>query len=632
MGWRDYRPEVEKLEDRTAPALLASDFAPLVPPPVVPAVAPLLTQDNVATLLDRAAAATAQDSAIVAVVDRGGRLLGVRVEGNVSTAITSNPEKLTFAIDGAIAEARTAAFFANNTAPLTSRTVQDLSQSTITQREVNSDPSITDTNSPLYGPGLVAPIEIGGHFPPNVADTPSADLFNIQVTNEDTSVIGGVTLPSRFNVPLADIPAGVQSDPLAAPDSYGFISGLEPNAQPRGIGTLPGGIPIFDNGTLVGGIGVFFPGTTGYASEENSSLSADYNPSKPDLSLEAEYIAFAAVGGSSGAGFSIGTLGGFAPLPGFDLPNGRIDEAGITLDLFGPGGTQGPQNLVTFGNTLGTGDGTSGVNKPVDRSGDLLEMGMPVPDGWLVTPHAGVAISAAQVTQIIEQGINQAYQTRAQIRLPIGNTTRMVFAVADSTGAILGLYRMPDATVFSIGVAVAKARNTAYYDDPAQLQSADQLAGVPAGTAFTNRTFRYLALPQFPEGIDGTPGPFSILNDPGTNPQTGLNTTAPLPASNYTSVLGYVDFHPNANFHAKTIPQNQNGVVFFPGSSGVYINGGQTILGGFGVSGDGVDEDDVVTAGGIAGFEPKSTLRADFYSFHGVRLPYQNFNRNPDEL
>ena len=51
-------------------------------------------------------------------------------------------------------------------------------------------------------------------------------------------------------------------------------------------------------GNLVGGIGVFFPGTTGYASEENSSLSADYNPTKPDRSLEAEYDAFAAVGGA----------------------------------------------------------------------------------------------------------------------------------------------------------------------------------------------------------------------------------------------------------------------------------------------------------------------------------------------
>ena len=71
-------------------------------------------------MLERAAAATPQDNAIVAVVDRDGNILGVRVEGNVSSAITSDPEKLIFAIDGAVAEARTPALFSNDTAPLTS--------------------------------------------------------------------------------------------------------------------------------------------------------------------------------------------------------------------------------------------------------------------------------------------------------------------------------------------------------------------------------------------------------------------------------------------------------------------------------------------------------------------------------
>ena len=78
---------------------------------------------------------------------------------------SNDPVKLTFAIDGAIAKARTGAFFANNTAPLTSRTVQALSESTVLQREVESNPNITDPNSPLRGPGTVAPIGVGGHFP-----------------------------------------------------------------------------------------------------------------------------------------------------------------------------------------------------------------------------------------------------------------------------------------------------------------------------------------------------------------------------------------------------------------------------------------------------------------------------------
>jgi uncharacterized protein GlcG (DUF336 family) len=191
---------------------------------------------------------------------------------------------------------------------------------------------------------------------------------------------------------------------------------------------------------------------------------------------------------------------------------------------------------------------------------------------------------------------------------------------------------MPDATVFSIGVAVAKARNTAYYDDPAQLRPQDEVVGLPPGVSMTNRTFRYLAQPRFPEGIDfNPPAPFSILNDPGTNPLNGLSQGPPPPGTSFQSVYGFDAFFPDTNFHAQTDPRNQSGIVFFPGSSAVYTGAGalRFIVGGFGVSGDGVDQDDVVTAGGIATFEPPDVLRADNYFVRGVRLPYQKFSRNP---
>jgi uncharacterized protein GlcG (DUF336 family) len=596
----------------------------------------VLTTSNVNQLLDRAAAATANDSAIVAIVDRGGHLLGVRVEGGVSPLITGNTTNLTFAIDGAIAEARTGAFFSSNAAPLTSRTVEFISQSTITQREVDSNPDLANQNSTQYGPGLVAPVGIGGHFPPRIAFTPQVDLFQIELTNRDGMSVPGpngpIALPNRFNVPSQYIPNSIPAnEQLVAPVSYGVLTGQLPNAQGRGIGTLPGGIPLYKNGVLVGGIGVFFPGTTGYASAENSSLSNTYDPSKPDLSLQAEYIAFAAAGGSSGAGFSIGTLGGVPALPGFDLPFGRIDLVGITLDIYGPGGTQGPQNLVSYGQTLGVGSAGSGVDEPIDAGGDTLAGGAPVPDGWLVTPHAGGGLTANDVTRIIDQGVTQAGITRAAIRLPLGSRTRMVFAVTDAAGDVLGLYRMPDAAVFSIDVAVAKARNVAYYNNPVELQPQDQLAGIPAGVAFTARTFRYLSEPFFPEGINGQPpGPFSPLNDPGVNPQNALNVGAPLPASAYQSVVAYAAFHPSANFHDPYDLANQNGVVFFPGSSGLYKKNGTILVGGLGVSGDGVDQDDVVTFAASMGYTPTEGAKADEYFYKSVRLPYQKFDRNPD--
>jgi uncharacterized protein GlcG (DUF336 family) len=629
---------IEQLERRDAPALIANQLA-LNPP--------LLTASDVQTLLERASAATTSDDAIVAVVDRNGTILGVNVENGVSAQLKQNPEKLDFAIDGAVSLARTAAFFSSDQAPLTSRTIHDLSLSTVTQREVNSDPSIIDPNSTARGPGFVAPVEIGGNFPPNVAQTPLVDLFGIENTNRDSYLNPGadaikgtpddIPLQDRFNINPQFVPAG---QTLSAPLSYAE-SLLTPQQQrdpavnhfqSRGIGTLPGGIPLFKDGELVGGIGVFFPGTTGYATEENSSLSQTFDPSKPDRTLEAEFIALAAAGGSSGAGFPVGTLGGIAPLPGFDIPFGSIDLAGITLNIIGPGGTAGPHNLISYADghfAIGQGDPVAGTFEPVNPQGDKFLSGKPVPQGWLVTPHAGIGLSAAAVQQIIDQGINEAQQTRAQIRLPLGSTTEMAFAVTDETGAVLGLYRMPDSTVFSIDVAVAKARNVAYYNDAAQLQPKDQVPGVPAGTAFTNRTFRYLASPFFPVGINGSPpGPFSILNGPGINPTTGLDTSNPLPAFAYdTTVFGFDAFHPNTNFQQKTNLANQNGIVFFPGSSGVYSS--TTLIGGFGVSGDGVLQDDFVTNAGIAGFDAPIEIRADMTSVRGVRLPYLKFPRNP---
>lgn len=635
----------------------------LIPPPSNTVGLPqeTMTVGEVEAILKRAAAASASKDAIIAITDRNGRILGVRVESGVATEIITDPLKLVFAIDGAVAKARTGAFFGNNQAPLTSRTIQYISQSTITEREVNSNPSITDPNSTERGPGFVAPVGIRGHFPPNVPFTPQVDLFAIEHTNRDGRYGPGpdriIGTPDdelrthRFNIDGTFIPAGQE---LFPPDSYGVESGVSPRtangipvAQSRGIATLPGGIPLYKNGQVVGGIGVFFPGKTGFATEENSVLSTTFDPTKPDRSLEAEWIAFAAAGGARVAigvdlpvelmsQLAINNLDG-VPLPsGYGLPIGRIDLVGIQLEVFGPGGLiNGAETLLRVGGAVGRGSANDGTNQVIDNRGTanpaddvFLRPGLRAPDGWLVTPHDGVGITAAEVERIIMQGIAQAEATRAAIRLPLGSRTRMVFAVTDLEGNVVGLYRMADATIFSLDVAVAKARNVAYYAGP-NLQAADQLTGVPIGSAFTNRTFRYLANPRYPTGIDGAPfGPFSQLNDGGANPTTGRQVGAPLPASAYQSVLGYDAFNPGTNFRDPNNFRNQNGIVFFPGSAPIYR--GNTLIGGFGVSGDGVDQDDVVTNSGQVGFGvPAIHLRADQIIFQGVRLPYQKFNRNP---
>lgn len=606
-----------------------------------PVPSELLDTVEVKNLLLRAEGATSSNDAIIAIVDRNGRLLGVRVESGVDQAITGDPNMLVFAVDGALALARTGAFFGNNQAPLTSRTIQNISQSTITQREVEANPNIPDINSTLRGPGYVSPIGIKNHFPPDVPFTPQVDLFQIEHTNRDSLIHPGpdhvkgtgddIILPNRFNIQNGQFAPGAR---LFAPESYGFYSGININAQARGIGTLPGGIPIYENGQLVGGIGVFFPGKTGFATESNSILSSTFDPTKPDRTLEAEYIGFAAVGGAPAVNLAAPTIAGIPPLDGFFFPitpdNQRIDLVGITLDIVGPGGIQGPAQIAKLGLSLGQGNSDGTFLDVTTTPGVKFQDGFNVSEGWIVTPRDGVGVTKEQVEATILGGIDQADKTRAAIRLPKSVPTKMVFAVADLQGNIVGLYRMPDATVFSIDVAVSKARNVAYYSSD-RLQPLDQLPGIAIGTALTNRSFRYLALPRFPEGIDGRPpGPFSILNDGGTDPVTALQVGPRLPASAFQSVQGFDSFNPQTNFHDPAFTANQSGIVFFPGSEPLYAGG--NLIGGFGVSGDGVDQDDVITVGGFTFSQlgAPDFLHIDQVFVKGVRVPYHKFNRNPE--
>ena len=216
-----------------------------------------------------------------------------------------------------------------------------------------------------------------------------------------------------------------------------------------------------------------------------------------------------------------------------------------------------------------------------------------------MAPRNGSVLTAAEVRQIIDRAIDTANKTRAIIRLPIGSRARMVIAVTDLDGAVLGLNRMPDATFFSIDVAVAKARNMVYFNSPAGVAD---LPGIPRNTASTNRTIGFGAQPLFPPGIDGADrGPFFDL---------------------------YVKDALNACTQgSQAANPNQNGIVFFPGALPLYKNG--VLVGGLGVSGDGVEQDDYVTAAGGLGFEAPPDSRADRVFIEGVRMPYLKFPRNP---
>ncbi|MFM9195235.1 MAG: hypothetical protein ACKOWG_05735, partial [Planctomycetia bacterium] len=220
-----------------------------------------LSMDEVEVLLDRASAASPSTDAIIAVVDRSGKILGVRTESDFAGLTDA---QLSFAIDGAVAKARTGAFFSNGQAILTSRTVSHISQSTITQREMQANPASADPT--LQGPGYVAPVGIGGEFPPGILRQPLVDLFAIEHTNRVSVLKPGISPADPFDPANFIIDRRSYSAQVAGTSgAVGSQAGQGPQAIARGISTMPGGLGIYRGKTneLIGGIGVFFPGRPG---------------------------------------------------------------------------------------------------------------------------------------------------------------------------------------------------------------------------------------------------------------------------------------------------------------------------------------------------------------------------------
>jgi uncharacterized protein GlcG (DUF336 family) len=491
---------------------------PVSPPPVVTVEA--LEIADVENIV-QAAVNSANVDMVVAVVDRAGFVLGVFRTQNAPVTAVGNFGQTLDANDVAVALARTGAFFSNDQAPLSSRTVRFIS---------------------------------GIHFPPGATNQPPADLYGIENTNRGCALVSGAAFQNQIPPSLA----------LGGGFGPGVLTGKADAMDSNPLAVNPGGVPIFYQNVVVGGIGVV-------------ASSSDPNM--------AEYAAF--VGSTTER---TGPSDSFGPTP---AAPGVVSIAGISLPFV-------TETSLPAGASVG----------PVAGTGSFLvsprsSAGQP-PEGDLVTPAAGPlgGLSAAEVQTILDNAEATANVTRAAIRLPIGSRARMVIAVADLDGTIIGLRRMPDSTVFSIDVAASKARNMAYFNG--SLRAAADLNQVPMGTAVTNRTIGFGAQPFFPPGIDGSaPGPFfNIYLQDLANPCT----------------QGFQAGPPNVN---------KSGIVFFPGSAGLYRSG--ALVGGLGVSGDGVDEDDYVTNGGTKGFEAPANVRADQISINGVRLPYFKFPPNPTD-
>jgi uncharacterized protein GlcG (DUF336 family) len=392
-------------------------------------------------------------------------------------------------------------------------------------------------------------------------------------------------------------------------------SDIKKPALPLGLSADPGGLPIYKNGVAVGGIGI----------EGDGLYTVDRDPTDSDQPFE-ELIAASAV-----RGFEAPAL--------IRADNILVD--GIRLPYSNVSSPPAP-TTIAFGSLPGVVPGAFPIRGaqvsafvPANMGGIGGEVDtrfFPFVAGAL--PAGPNALTAADVQTIIAHAAQQANITRAAIRQPLGSNARVSIAVVDAGGTVLGVFRQLDAPVFGFDVSVQKARTATFYSSP---NAAALLTGAGFGNyvaraaadglrldgsvAFTDRAGGFLHRPFFPDGINNSAaGPFSTSIGEWSPFNVGLQLD--LIQTNLVAAIG------GANVPCSTIPNLPNGIQIFPGSIPIYKNG--VLVGGIGISGDGVDQDDLISAGGANGYSPAPAIRSDQIFVRGVRLPFIKLPRSPN--
>ena len=542
-----------------------------------------LTGTQVGKIVAQAAAQASQSGhpAVIAVVDRVGNVLAVfRMTGAPANAkIPDAPNGSNMDVQGlsvpaeaaAIAKAVTGAYLSSGGNAFSSRTASMIVQQ---------------------------------HFPPgpSTVGLESGPLFGVQFSQLPCS-----DLSSRFKAAGADALIG-------------------PKRSPLGLSADPGGFPLYLNGVVVGGVGVIADG----------AYSLDPNVLDTDTDVD-EQIALA------------GTLGFEAPeairadriyVDGTQLRysdaaySGLFDVAGATYAQTAPAlgslvAVKGYFETATLRGGAAYGSEASGVRASTtsefaDRDAFVLTDGsganrFPIRAG---TDGADLAqpITAAEARALLEEAFKVMTRARAQIRQPLDSRAQVSISLVDTRGQVLGLVRSPDAPIFGTDVSLQKARTATFFSDAragAELL-ADPSSDVRSfvgkvrtflndptaltGTyAFADRSGGNLSLPYFPDGEVGTAnGPLSRPIAQWSPFSTGLQSALVL--TNLAQHLQYVtgasatDTPQRCTFLPEVAAgQNrlQNGIQIFPGSVPVYR--GNTLVGGIGVSGDGIDQDDMIS-------------------------------------
>ena len=423
------------------------------------------------------------------------------------------------------------------------------------------------------------------HFPPGIDNSAGGPLYGVQFSQ----------------LPCSDI----------------AVAGL-----PLGLAGDPGGLPLYKNGVAVGGIGV----------EGDGLYTVDRNPADDDFSGEESIAAYG--------------QRGFAPPDLIRGDNILIDGIRFTYENSVDTTTA---TAIPFGSLSGAVTAPLRAAPPSDFFVTTLN-GVTGQMSFRFPVVAGSALSATDVSSMLSTGIGTANTVRGAIREPEGSSARVTIAVTDVDGKVLGIFRSLDAPNFGFDVAVQKARTVAFFarnDTAARLTSAgfgsyvtraqaDGL-GLNGSVAYSARAIGFLHRPLYPDGINNTPaGPFStelvdwspfnvglqldLIKNALLAPPMVCSTAAIMKRPMMTLAIA-------CPCTGAALPEIRNGIQIFAGAIPIYRNG--TLIGAVGVSGDGIDQDDLVSAYGGDAFAPALSIRSDQVTVRGARLPFLKFPPRP---
>lgn len=333
----------------------------------------------------------------------------------------------------------------------------------------------------------------------------------------------------------------------------------------------PGGVPLYKNGRLFAGIGV-----TGDGTEAQLDTQPGYSRT---------------LGADTDEAIALAGQIGYAP-------DSRIWGSGVLID-----GIRVPyiKSPISKARSAGVAPQVPAMVPPPPVAWPAAKLGGvtgEIRSKIMRDPVSGKIdgqsrLTAQEVTEIISAAADRARVSRAGIRLPVGRPVQVFISVVNNPGSaggapkVLGTFRTPDAPLFSWDVSVQKARTAVFYSSSSR--------------AMSTRAVGFLSQAHFPPGIDS--------RGPGPNKDDQLKATRPLLSG------------------SKGNSKLPNGITIFPGGFPLYRNG--VLIGAIGVSGDGVDQDDLVAASGAVKFVPPSKIRADTQTVSGIRLPYAKFPRDP---